>query len=138
MPGLPTGTVTFLFTDIEGSTELLQLLGDDRYAQVLEEHRRLLRARFQASSGHEIETQGDGFLVAFQRARDALTTVLESQLALKVHPWPESTMLRVRVGAAHRRAHHCGGRVYRPGRSSRSAHLYGRTRRTDTHLAGYP
>ncbi len=61
MPSLPTGTVTFLFTDIEGSTELLQPLGDRRYAEILEEHRRLLRAAFEEGNGQEADTQGDAF-----------------------------------------------------------------------------
>ncbi len=68
MPSLPTGTVTFLFTDIEGSTTLLQRLGDRRYAEVLAEHRRLLRHAFVEGHGQEVGTQGDAFLVAFSRA----------------------------------------------------------------------
>lgn len=98
MTPLPTGTVTFLFTDIEGSTELLQHLGDDRYGHVLNEHRRLLRAAFGAGGGHEVEIQGDGFLFAFRRASDAANTALRAQLALKTNPWPDGTMLRVRMG----------------------------------------
>ena len=70
MPGLPTGTVTFLFTDIEGSTTLLQRLGDDRYAEVEEEHRRLLRAAFAGANGREVQRRGDSFLVAFFRAKE--------------------------------------------------------------------
>ena len=62
MPALPSGTVTFLFSDIEHSTRLLQHLGD-RYADVLAEYRRLLRETFQAGDGHEIDTAGDGFFV---------------------------------------------------------------------------
>jgi class 3 adenylate cyclase len=62
MKSLPTGTVTFLFTDIEGSTALLQRLGDHRYAEVLEEHRRLLRDAFAKGHGQEIGTHGDAFL----------------------------------------------------------------------------
>ena len=73
---LPTGTVTFLFTDIEGSTVLLQRLGDT-YGRVLEEHRRLLRAAFQASGGSEIDTQGDAFFVAFNRAKDAVAAAVK-------------------------------------------------------------
>jgi len=69
---VPTGTVTFLFTDIEGSTRLLQELGDERFAQALADHRRLLRDAFQKWRGRELETQGDGFLVAFQKATDAV------------------------------------------------------------------
>jgi class 3 adenylate cyclase len=67
MGELPTGTVTFLFTDIEGSTKLLQELGDE-YADVLAEHRRILRDAFAAYDGVEVDTQGDAFFVAFARA----------------------------------------------------------------------
>ena len=69
MHELPTGTVTLLFTDMEGSTRLLQLLGD-RYADVLAECRHLMRAAFQQHHGHEVDTQGDEFFVAFARATD--------------------------------------------------------------------
>jgi class 3 adenylate cyclase len=74
MANLPTGTVTFLFTDIEGSTTLLQRLGDRRYAEILEEHRRLLRAAFEEGHGQEVDTQGDAFLVAFHRASSQCDT----------------------------------------------------------------
>ena len=70
-PELPTGTVTFLFTDIEGSTRLLQELGD-AYAGVLAEHRRALREAFRLHDGVEVDTQGDAFFVAFARASDAV------------------------------------------------------------------
>jgi class 3 adenylate cyclase len=66
---LPAGTVTFLFTDIEGSTKLLRELGDG-YADALSEHQRALRPAFEANSGVEVDTQGDAFFVAFSRARD--------------------------------------------------------------------
>ena len=69
MRQLPTGTVTFLFTDIEGSTLLLQELGDG-YAEVLAEHHRVLRAVFERHDGLEVNTQGDGFFVVFARAPD--------------------------------------------------------------------
>ncbi len=98
MPGLPTGTVTFLFTDIEGSTTLLQRLGDRRYAEVLEEHQRLLRDAFAKGNGQEIGTQGDAFLVAFPRARDALATAVAAQHSLMKHTWPDGASLRVRMG----------------------------------------
>ena len=98
MAALPTGTVTFLFTDIEGSTTLLQRLGDRRYAEVLEEHRCLLRAAFAEGNGQEIATHGDAFLVAFSRARDAVGTGVAAQLALAKHAWPDDTSLRVRMG----------------------------------------
>ena len=86
MAALPTGTVTFLFTDIEGSTMLLHRLGDRRYAAVLEEHHRLLRAAFAEGNGKEVDRQGDAFLVAFSRARDAIGTAVAAQLALTRRP----------------------------------------------------
>src|SRR5438034_6406380 len=72
MHHLPTGTITLLFTDIEGSTQLLRRLGD-QYVSVLEESRRLQRAVFQRWNGYEVDTQGDAFFVAFARATDAAT-----------------------------------------------------------------
>ena len=91
MRQFPSGTVTFLFTDIEGSTKLLHELGDD-YADALSEHRRALRAAFEANSGVEVDTQGDAFFVAFSRARDALAAAREGQEALDDGP------VRVRMG----------------------------------------
>jgi class 3 adenylate cyclase len=95
---LPIGTVTFLFTDIEGSTTLLQRLGDQQYAEVLEEHCRLLRDAFAHGSGQEVHTQGDAFLVAFPRAKDALAAAVEAQWVLTKHAWPDGGSLRVRMG----------------------------------------
>ena len=69
---LPAGTVTFLFTDIEGSTRLLRELGPDRYAEALAEHRRVLRDAFAAEGGVEVDTQGDAFFVAFPTAAGAV------------------------------------------------------------------
>src|SRR5947207_2472913 len=97
MHDLPTGTVTFLFTDIERSTRLLQQLGD-RYSGVLEEYRRLLRAAFQRWNGHEVDTQGDAFFVAFARATDAVSGPVAAQRALASHVWPEGVVVRVRMG----------------------------------------
>ncbi len=94
---LPTGTVTLLFTDIEESTYLLQQLGD-RYAGVLAECRRLLRATFQEWNGHEVDTQGDSFFVAFARATDAVLAVVEAQRALAAHRWPGDIAVGVRMG----------------------------------------
>jgi predicted ATPase/class 3 adenylate cyclase len=91
MAELPTGTVTFLFTDIEGSTRLLHELGD-AYGDVLAEHRHLLRDAFAAHGGVEVDTQGDAFFVAFARATDAVAAAAEAQGALV------STPLRVRMG----------------------------------------
>ncbi len=98
MPSLPTGTVTFLFTDIEGATTLLQRLGDRRYAEVLEEQRRLLRTAFAEGNGQEVDTQGDAFLVAFSRARDVVGTAVAAQRALAKHAWPDGESPRVRMG----------------------------------------
>jgi len=95
---LPAGTVTFLVTDVEASTTLLQSLGDRRYAEALTEHRRLLRDAFTAGRGREVDTQGDAFLVAFAQARDAVVAAFTAQLALLHHPWPEGAPLRVRMG----------------------------------------
>ena len=97
MPELPTGTVTFLFTDIEGSTRLLQQMGD-RYADILAEHQRLLRAAFQEKGGHEVDTQGDAFFYAFSSARDSAEAAVAAQRAIAAYPWPESTPVRVRMG----------------------------------------
>lgn len=98
MANLPTGTVTFLFTDIEGSTRLLQRLGDRRYAEVLEEHRRLLRAAFEEEHGQEVSKHGDAFLVAFSRATEAVGAAVAAQRSLAAHPWPDGASLRVRMG----------------------------------------
>src|SRR5215471_7707040 len=98
MTGLPTGTVTFLFTDIDGSTALLQRLGDRRYAEVLVEHRRLLREAFAEGHGQEVDTQGDAFLVVFSRAKDAVSTAVAAQRALMAHAWPAGVGPRVRMG----------------------------------------
>ena len=85
MSELPTGTVTFLFTDIEGSTRLLHELGED-YADALAEHRRVLREVFARHGGVEVDTQGDAFFVAFARAKDALASASEGQAALEPGP----------------------------------------------------
>jgi class 3 adenylate cyclase len=94
---LPGGTVTFLFTDIEGSTRLLQELGDD-YARIVADHRRLLREVFQGASGNEVDTQGDAFFYSFSRARDAVKGAVEGQRALAGHEWPGGAEVRVRMG----------------------------------------
>ena len=90
------GTVTFLFTDIEGSTKLLERLGD-RYAGVLTEHRRLIREAFDARGGQELDTQGDAFFFCFERARQAVAAAVAGQRALAAHEWPDATELRVRM-----------------------------------------
>ncbi len=94
---LPAGTVTLLFTDIEGSTRLLQQLGEG-YASVLSECRDLLRAAFHEHRGHEVDTQGDSFFVAFARATDAISAAVDMQRTLASHAWPNGVTVQVRVG----------------------------------------
>ena len=93
----PGGTVTFLFTDVEGSTRLLQELGED-YGQVVADHRRILRAVFQKAGGHEVDTQGDAFFYSFTRAREAVVAAVDGQRALAEHAWPGGAEVRVRMG----------------------------------------
>ena len=90
-------TITLLFTDIEGSTRLLQQVGE-RYAEVLTECRQLLRTVFHQWNGHEVDTQGDAFFVAFARATDAVSAAVEAQRALASHAWPEGVAMGVRMG----------------------------------------
>ncbi|MDQ6643422.1 MAG: NB-ARC domain-containing protein, partial [Chloroflexota bacterium] len=97
MPDLPSGTVTLLFTDMVGSTRLLQQLGE-RYAHVLADCRHLLRAAFVQYNGHEVDTQGDAFFVAFARATDAILAAVMIQRSLVNHPWPTDGVVRVRIG----------------------------------------
>jgi predicted ATPase/class 3 adenylate cyclase len=89
---LPTGTVTFLFTDVEGSTRLLHELGPERYADALAEHRQALRDAFAAHGGVEVDTQGDAFFVAFPTAQGAAAAALAGVDALSAGP------IRVRIG----------------------------------------
>ena len=89
--GLPTGVVTLLFTDVEGSTRLLHELGDD-YGEALHEHRRRLRAAFADHDGVEVDTQGDAFFVAFESAPEAAAAAVEAQARLDDRP------IRVRMG----------------------------------------
>ena len=126
MAELPSGAVTFLFTDIEGSTRLLKQLRE-RYADVLAEHQRLLRAAFAAHGGHEIDTQGDSFFVAFAHPRDALLAAVEGQLAIVAHPWPDGVQVKVRMGLHTGQAVASGGRytglaVHRAARIGAAGH----------------
>ena len=94
---LPTGTITFSFTDIEQSTALLREAGP-RYAELLDVHRRLLRAAFEAHGGRELGTEGDSFFVAFASASGAVAACVRAQRALTEHPWPDGRSVRVRMG----------------------------------------
>ena len=96
-PSLPQGTVTFLFTDIEGSTELLRALGTG-YGDVRTEHGRMIEAACAANAGQVIDTQGDAYFAAFDRAADAVATAVDLQRKLAAVEWPEGLQLRVRMG----------------------------------------
>ncbi|HWG61923.1 MAG TPA: tetratricopeptide repeat protein [Streptosporangiaceae bacterium] len=97
MGGLPSGTVTMLFSDIEESTSLLSRLGDD-YVDALDAHRSLLRTAFSAGGGRELGTEGDSFFVVFESAGEAVRTCAAAQRALSSHEWPNGESVRVRMG----------------------------------------
>ncbi len=97
MDDLPTGTLTLLFSDIEGSTSLLNRLGD-RYAEVLSAQRAILRAAFAAWRGREMGTEGDSFFVVFSSVGDAVGAALQAQRELAGHAWPDGAAVRVRMG----------------------------------------
>jgi predicted ATPase/class 3 adenylate cyclase len=97
MPQLPTGTVTFMFTDIEGSTRLLQEVGES-YADLLAEHHRILRQAIAAGDGAEVQTEGDSFFAVFQSAAGAVRAAVQAQRGLASHAWPEASVIRVRIG----------------------------------------
>jgi class 3 adenylate cyclase len=111
MSTLPGGTVTFVFTDIEGSTRLLQELGDEAYGRVSDDHRRLVRETFGSQGGTEIDTQGDAFFFSFPRARDAVSAAVDAQRALRDHDWPDGREVRVRMGV-HTGEPHVGEEGY--------------------------
>jgi class 3 adenylate cyclase len=89
--------VTFLFTDIEGSTHLLQQLGG-QFTALLAQEQRILREACEAHGGQVVDTPGDAFFVAFPRAGGAIRAVLQAQRALAAQPWPEGVQVRVRMG----------------------------------------
>jgi class 3 adenylate cyclase len=94
---LPSGTVTFLFSDIEGSTRLLQRLGD-RWSDVVAAHNELMRAAFADAGGREVDRQGDAFFAVFPRARNALAAAATIQRELAVRDWPDAVQVLVRMG----------------------------------------
>jgi class 3 adenylate cyclase len=97
MTTLPSGTVTFVFSDVEGSTGLLKRLGE-RYAGLIAEHRRIVRDTFAVHGGVEIDTQGDAFFFAFARAREAVAAAVAAQRAHADRDWPGGEIVRVRMG----------------------------------------
>ena len=126
MGGLPTGTVTLLFSDIEGSTALLRRLGD-RYAEALSAQRALLRAAFGAGGGRELGTEGDSFFIVFESASDAVRSCAAAQRALASHDWPGGVTVRVRMGLhsgepARHEDGYIGMDVHRAARIAATAH----------------
>ena len=95
-------TLTFLFTDIEGSTALLGRVGEDDYARVLAGHHALIRSALAAHEGSEVDTQGDAFFAVFSSPRGCVAAVLDMQQAIDAHAWPGGEGVRVRMGI------HCG------------------------------
>jgi DNA-binding NarL/FixJ family response regulator/class 3 adenylate cyclase len=97
MPELPTGTVTFLFTDVEDSTGFVRELGDS-YGAMIADHRRLVRGEVADRGGYEIDSRGDEFFLAFARAGDAIETAIAIQQKHESHGWPAERPVRVRMG----------------------------------------
>ncbi|MDQ3319844.1 MAG: hypothetical protein M3515_06335, partial [Actinomycetota bacterium] len=118
---LPTGTVTFLFTDIEGSTKLLHELGPEAFAEALAEHRRVLREAFSGHGGVEVDTQGDAFFIAFPDAGEAVAAAAQAQAALAA----ESIHVRmgIHTGTPHLTEHgYVGADVHKGARITAAAH----------------
>ena len=118
---LPTGTVTLVFTDVEGSTRLLQQLGADAYADALAQHRRALREAFIRHDGVEVDTQGDSFFIAFSTAPAAIAAAAEAQQVLAAGP------IRVRMGIHTGTPHvtdegYVGADVHRAARIAAAGH----------------
>jgi predicted ATPase/class 3 adenylate cyclase len=125
-PEAPTGTVAFLFTDIEGSTRLARVL-DDAYESLLERHRSILREVFGRHGGFEVGTEGDSFFVAFSSPLHALRAAAEGQRALNAAEWPPEADLRVRMGlhlgeAKRRGGDYVGLEVHRAARIAAAGH----------------
>ena len=107
----PGGTVTFLFSDIEGSTRLEQQVGTDRYAVLLERHRAILRAAWAAHDGTEQGTEGDSFFVTFERASSGVASAIAGQRGLAAEPWPDDVQFRVRMGLHTGEPEYTGGGI---------------------------
>jgi predicted ATPase/class 3 adenylate cyclase len=123
----PRGPVTFLFTDIEGSTRLLDELGESPYAELLADHHRLLREAVAEAGGYEVDTQGDALFVAFAAPGDAVSAAARAQRSLAAHGWPDGREVRVRMGILTGRGTWVGDRyvgldVHRGARVAAAAH----------------
>jgi YVTN family beta-propeller protein len=126
MADVPSGVVTFLFTDIAGSTRLVKHFRE-RWGEIVGEHQRLLRASFRKHGGRELDTQGDSFFVVFPSARGAVLAAVDGQRAVLAHPWPEGAALRVRMGihtgqAVVGEGRYTGLAVHRAARIGAAAH----------------
>jgi class 3 adenylate cyclase len=97
MAELPRGTVSLLFTDVEGSTQLQHRL-HERYREVVNEHRRLLEEAIEANGGQVVDRQTESFFAVFPRMRDAATAAPDAQRALTAHEWPDGAQVKVRMG----------------------------------------
>jgi class 3 adenylate cyclase/CheY-like chemotaxis protein len=97
MPELPTGTVTFVFTDVEGSTRLVRELGDS-YVRMIADHRALVREALDERGGYEVDCRGDEFLLAFRQPTDAVEAAVAIQRSHDSHAWPGERPVRVRIG----------------------------------------
>ena len=121
------GTVTFVFTDIEGSTRLLRQLGRERYGDLLARQQALVREAVAANGGEEIDTQGDSFFIAFRSASSALAAAVDVERAVADEEWPDGAQVRVRIGvhsgeAAAAGARYVGFSVHRAARIGAVAH----------------
>ena len=127
MRTLPTGVVSFLFTDIEGSTGLLERLGSDGYAALLDRHQEIVRRAIATHGGVEMGTEGDSFMVAFAAPGAAVEAATQAQQALSAEPWPEGAQVRVRMGVHTGEAlvandHYVGMSVHEAARVASAAH----------------
>ena len=130
---LPTGTLTFLFTDIEGSTRLLSRLGE-QYPAVLETHAKILRRAIDEQEGIEVSTEGDAFFAVFPSAIQAILAAVNGQMGLSRGPWPDGVEVRVRMGL-HTGEGRLGGDNYVGlGCAPRRPHLGRRTRGPGAYL----
>src|SRR5262245_32564495 len=95
---LPTGTVTFLFSDMEGSTKLVQQVGPAVYTEILDRHNAILREVFARHGGTDRGTQGDSFFVVFPQAPAAVAAAVAAQRQLQAAAWPDGVDVRIRIG----------------------------------------
>ena len=132
---LPQGTVTFLFTDIEGSTRIAEALADT-WPKVLATHHDLLRREAARAGGVVVSTEGDAFFVAFDQATDAIRGAIEMQRAIAAQAWPDGTDIRVRMGLHTGDAVARWRQLRRPRRQPGGPDRRGGARRPDPHLGG--